>query len=218
MNPTRVLIVGMGAQAKYCIDTFSLRDDIDVIGLVRTTLRTERSVETLLGVDVLGGLDDLGDIVQDEVDAAIACSPSPREKLDLVDKLRSLGIPLTNAIHPGATISAFATIGEGVIVNAGGVIQPLAQVGSGVMVHANVVIEHDNKIGDFVNLGPGATLAGWVRVGAASTIYTNATVIPKITIGAQAVVGAGAVVIRDVPNGAVVVGNPARVISSGKGN
>jgi putative colanic acid biosynthesis acetyltransferase WcaB len=42
----------------------------------------------------------------------------------------------------------------------------------------------------------------------------GAIVIGPVTVGSGARVGAGAVVIRDVPDGAVVVGNPARLISS----
>lgn len=43
---------------------------------------------------------------------------------------------------------------------------------------------------------------------------SNCTVIGGITIGDYAVIGAGAVVVKDVPAGAVVVGNPARIIST----
>ena len=43
---------------------------------------------------------------------------------------------------------------------------------------------------------------------------SNCTVIGGITIGDNAVIGAGAVVVKDVPAGAVVVGNPAKILSS----
>jgi len=37
-----------------------------------------------------------------------------------------------------------------------------------------------------------------------------------LTIGADAMVGAGAVITKDVPDGAVVIGNPGRVVPSGR--
>ena len=46
------------------------------------------------------------------------------------------------------------------------------------------------------------------------SIGANATILCGITLGENAFIGAGAVVIRDVPPNAVMVGNPARNISS----
>ena len=45
-------------------------------------------------------------------------------------------------------------------------------------------------------------------------IGARAIVLKGVAIGKGAVVGAGAVVAKDVPPGAIVVGNPAKVISS----
>ncbi len=49
-------------------------------------------------------------------------------------------------------------------------------------------------------------------------IGASAIVLPGVTIGTGAVVGAGSVVTKDVPAYAVVVGNPARQISSRTGS
>jgi maltose O-acetyltransferase len=47
-------------------------------------------------------------------------------------------------------------------------------------------------------------------------IATGAMVMPGVHIGRGAVVGAGSVVREDVPDGAIVIGNPAKVVSSGR--
>ena len=47
-----------------------------------------------------------------------------------------------------------------------------------------------------------------------ASIGANATIICGVTIGEQALVGAGSVVTRDVPPHSLVVGNPARIIST----
>lgn len=44
----------------------------------------------------------------------------------------------------------------------------------------------------------------------------NAIVMPGVTIGDDVIVGAGAIVTKNVPNGVIVVGNPAKVISTVK--
>jgi acetyltransferase-like isoleucine patch superfamily enzyme len=53
-----------------------------------------------------------------------------------------------------------------------------------------------------------------VIVGSGSFLGLGAMILPGVTIGDQAYVGAGAVVTRDVPPRTLVVGNPARVVSS----
>jgi maltose O-acetyltransferase len=47
-------------------------------------------------------------------------------------------------------------------------------------------------------------------------IATGAMLLPGVHVGRGAVVGAGAVVREDVPDRAVVIGNPARVVSTGR--
>ncbi len=54
----------------------------------------------------------------------------------------------------------------------------------------------------------GAVVKQGARIG------SNATILPGVVIGREALVGAGSVVTRDVPMGAVVVGNPARIVST----
>ena len=46
------------------------------------------------------------------------------------------------------------------------------------------------------------------------SIGANATILCGITLHENCFVGAGAVVVNDVPPNAVVVGNPAKVIST----
>ena len=59
-----------------------------------------------------------------------------------------------------------------------------------------------------------AAVAKPVRIGEKCFIGARAIILKGVTIGDGAVVGAGAVVARDVTAGAVVVGNPAKEISS----
>jgi maltose O-acetyltransferase len=59
-----------------------------------------------------------------------------------------------------------------------------------------------------------AVLVSPVRIGAGVFIGARAIILKGASIGDGAVVGAGAVVTGEVPPNAIVVGNPARVVSS----
>jgi len=58
------------------------------------------------------------------------------------------------------------------------------------------------------------TYSSPIAIGDYAWIATGAMIMPGVRIGRGAVVGAGAVVREDVPDGAVVLGNPAKIVST----
>ena len=101
-------------------------------------------------------------------------------------------------------------------------------VGDRVTVKCGVQLWDGVRLGDDVFVGPNATFTNdrfprsrrppeafaHTVVEAGASIGANATILPGIRIGARAMVGAGSVVVGDVPPDTVVVGNPARIVSS----
>lgn len=57
---------------------------------------------------------------------------------------------------------------------------------------------------------------GAVRIGAYSFIGAGSIILPGVTIGKGCIIGVGALVNKDVPDYSIVVGNPAKVVSSTK--
>lgn len=85
-----------------------------------------------------------------------------------------------------------------------------------------VIVGDEVAIGDYCTIHPGTVIGsagrnerrGCPELGNRVFVGANAVLIGKITVGSGAAVGAGAVVTSDVAPHSVVVGNPARLIST----
>jgi sugar O-acyltransferase (sialic acid O-acetyltransferase NeuD family) len=114
-------------------------------------------------------------------------------------------------IHPSATVSRRASLGEGATFLSNAFCSNNARIGSHALVLQGTVIGHDTILGDYVTMSANIAMGGGVRIRDGAYIGLGAVVYPGITIGRGSRVAMGAVVIRDVPDGETVSGNPARV-------
>jgi len=149
--------------------------------------------------------------------AAIAIGGSKgSDRRAIGNMLRDSGFLLRPIVHPTASVSPTATVGEGSHVLALAVIAASARLGAMSIINNGAVIEHDCVLEDGVHVAPHATLCGCVVVERDAMVGAGATVLPRLRIGRGSIVGAGAVVTRDVPPGSVVVGNPAKARTHGE--
>lgn len=119
--------------------------------------------------------------------------------------------PLT-VVHPSATISRHATLGEGCIICAGARIGPDTRIGDGCVVNLNACVGHDSVLGDFVTLHPGSKVNGSCSIGSLTELGTLSAMLPGVAVGASSVIGMGAMVIRDLPDLVVAAGVPAKIL------
>lgn len=124
--------------------------------------------------------------------------------------LQQAGADLVTLVHPAATISRYAQVGNGTVVFAGAVVNMGAKLGTGCIVNTGACIDHDCLLGDYVHVSPNAALAGGVTVDDLSWIGIGAVARPLVCIGREVLVGAGAAVVSDIPDNATVVGVPAK--------
>lgn len=122
-------------------------------------------------------------------------------------------VELTTLIHPTASVSPSARLGQNVLIGAQCVVAMDAVVGNGVAQNALGSIEHDNRIADHVFLGTGVTLCGRVTIGTRAFIGGGAVIKPGISIAEHTLVGTGAVVVKDTEPHRTYVGNPARPLA-----
>jgi len=204
-----LLIVGAGGHGKVVADAALqqgawqrlafLDDDPDLTGPV-------------VGLPLLGHLRAAAGIRSEFPDIVVAIG-SAQLRLRLMEELRQQGFGLPLIRHPSASISPFATLGEGCVVFAQSAINADTSLGRGCIVNTGATIDHDCTLGDGVHVSPGAHLAGEVRVGRASWIGIGACVRENIVVGDEVTVAAGAAVVTDIGNNLTVAGVPAASIA-----
>jgi acetyltransferase EpsM len=200
-------VLGAGGHGKVVAEAALRADANDLLGFLDDDAR--RQGAQILGRPVAGGFDDWARLQPDAV-LALGLGDNAARLLALT-RARERGVSLATVIHPAATVSSGATIGEGSYVGPGAVVHVDARLGAACIVNSLALVEHDCVLGDGVHVSPRAALGGGVRLGEGVHVGLGAAVLPRVTIGAFAVIGAGSVVTRDLPDRVVAWGAPARV-------
>ncbi|MBO4249536.1 NeuD/PglB/VioB family sugar acetyltransferase [Halomicrobium sp. IBSBa] len=162
------------------------------------------------GIPVVGGLDYVSN--RSQTSFHVAYGSTAGNRTDIAARIEKAGFSFFNAIHPDATISESANLGEGVAINAQSYVGPGSDVGDHVLIDSCVNISHDSALGDGVTVTPNVGIAGNVTIEAGAYVGPGAVVFKGTTIGRGAVVGGGAVVTSDVEPETEVRGIPAKSI------
>lgn len=198
-----VYLIGASGHAKVIIEI--LEEQGEKIGALTDA---NPAIDSLLDYKVFREMPNTFNLVTDRVIISIG-NNAIRKKL-----ATSIVHKFFTAIHPNASVSKRAVVGEGSVIMAGVTVNSSVKIGKHTIVNTNASIDHDCVIDDYAHVSPNAALAGDVKVGEGSHIGIGASVIQGVTIGKWCTIGAGAIIIKDVPDGCTVVGNPGRIIKT----
>ena len=191
-------LYGAGGHAK------SVRDILESMGInIDAVYDDNPQTEKFMEKPVVHSLVEAKEIV--------ICIGDNRTRKAIAERLIKNQIVFGKAIHPSATVSPYATIGEGTVVMPGAFVNSGAKIGKHCIVNTGAVIEHDCVLGDYSHIASNATLGGGVNVGEGCLIGTGAVVIQGINIGKWTTIGVGSVVVRDIPEGVIAFGIPCKV-------
>lgn len=207
----KVLIIGAGGHGQVVADILlRMREagtEVTPVGYLDDD--ATRRDQMVLGLPVLGRIEELGGIAHDAVVVAIGNNAFRR---GLFRALQEQGEEFFTARHPSAIIAPDVSVGAGSMMSAGVIVNTGSSIGENVILNTGCTVDHHNRIADHVHIAPGVHLGGEVEIGEEALVGIGATVMPRRRIGKGSVVGAGALVHGDVPDGVVVVGVPARII------
>jgi sugar O-acyltransferase (sialic acid O-acetyltransferase NeuD family) len=211
MARDRVLVWGAGGHGKVVVDALMLSTEWEIAGIIDED--SKKNGAEVLGVKVswLDGnlLETARRFKCGAVTIAIGDNFTRHEKFQ---QIRSAGLRPVNVIHPGAQISQFVKIGEGVTILAATTISAGTVIEDNVCVNTSASVDHDNYLENSCHIFPNATLTGGVRVREFAYVGSGAVITPNLTVEKYSYVGAGAVVLNDVPEGMIVGGVPAKTI------
>jgi sugar O-acyltransferase (sialic acid O-acetyltransferase NeuD family) len=210
VKPASLLILGDGPFAVEALDIAEAAGGIVPLGFVNSVQRPTAGA-TLAGLPVFW----VEDVTFGREDCELVCAIVSTRRRGFIERMAGQGFRFRSLVHPFASVSKRATLGEGCIVNAGAVISPNARLGAHCIVNRGALIGHDTVTGRFCTIGPGANLAGHVRLGDGVFAAQGAVVRERLQVGEGAVVAAGAVVLTDVAAGQMVAGVPARIVKAG---
>lgn len=139
-----LLILGAGSHGHNVLETV---EKLDVFHDIRFL------DDKATGGNIIGTCDDSAALVEDYPCAFVAIGNNERRK-ELADKLRAEGYILPRIIHPNATISQNAVIGDGTIVLAQATVDA-ATVGEMCIVASNALVSRGSTVGDFCHIDCG---------------------------------------------------------------
>ena len=206
-----LLILGAGGNVYDLLDTIEAVNAVEPTWSVRGILDDRRVIDSrYLGLPVVGRLVD----AQAHADCFFASTiwneSTFRELHIILSKTGLQPSRFATIIHPKASVSSRAKLGDGVLVHYGASIGGNVVIGEHVSIGPGAIIGHDTVFTGHTVVAAGAVVSGSVQVGGNCYIGSGSMIRQRINVGNQSLIGLGAVVVKDVPAHSTVAGNPAR--------
>ncbi|WP_134683947.1 NeuD/PglB/VioB family sugar acetyltransferase [Brevibacillus migulae] len=209
-----VIIIGAGPLGIDVIETMDLLNQsasspiYRCIGFVDDD--SNKWLSTIKGRRVLGPLQMVTQFAA--FSSFVFCIGNPDSFYKREEICHRLNLPpekFISIIHPSASVSHSAKLGQGVIILQHVYIGSDVAIGNHVVISPNTTIHHGVSIADYSMLASGVHVAGDAKIGKSAYIGMGSSIRGGVRIGDFACTGLGSAVIRDVPENQVFVGNPA---------
>ncbi len=179
MAKPRLLVVGAGGHGRSVAEAVLMSGDFDLVGFLDDGAFTN-GVD-VWGLPVLGPATAFADYAALATHAVVAIGNNAlRQKM--CAQLQEAGLTLARVVHPRATVSPRAQLGEGVAVMAGAIVGTEAVLGQGVIVNCGAVVDHHAQVHDFGHLGVNASMAGGSVLGALAWMQAGAALGYGVTV------------------------------------
>jgi len=188
-----------------------------VIGFLNDIFSSGTMIGKYKNFPVLGPTEKYHDYIKNGCSLFIGYVGMKKEE-DVFKKISSINIPddqWASLIDPTAIIpSGYCKIGKGCLFAPLSQLSPDTTISDNCILLPNSFVGHDSFLDRFAHVATNAVVGANVHVGKAVHVGSNSTIREKVTIGDFSLIGAGAVVLKDVSPSSIVVGNPAKLLST----
>ena len=208
----KIVLVGGGGHCKSCIDVIRSDNRFDIAGIVEHAGYHEEA--SVLGVPVIGTDDELGELVSRYKNFLITVGQikNPGIRIQLFERIRSLGGHFPVIIASTAYVSATSKIGAGTIIMHQVLVNSEALIGQNNIINTGALIEHEASVGDHSHISTHAIINGQCHVGNRTLVGSGTVMSNNVTIPDDSLVAAGSVVLRSLMDPGTYIGNPLRKI------
>ena len=168
----KILVIGAGGHARSCADVIEQEGRFEIFGFVDSYTNQT----SLFDYPIFGCDDDLPHLFKKCKFAFLGIGQikSADLRVNLYDKLKSIGFALPTIISPLAYIAKSAKIAdEATIIMHHALVNANAKVGKACIINSKALIEHDAIIEDFCHISTAACINGGCNVGQKSFVASN---------------------------------------------
>ncbi len=177
----RIAIVGAGGYGRVALEVLiSAGFENWVLGFYDDAHKA--LAEKVRGFPILGDVAMLKSMLSVETVQVIVAITDNQDRLRIANSIRGLGGQFARALHPAASISEEAVVGDGSVVAAGAVVHPNTTVGSHCYLGPNSVVDRDVQVGAGAWISSGAVVGPGSRVGARAVLGQNTSVGRKVVV------------------------------------
>lgn len=134
-----------------------------------------------------------------------------KQRQSVYTAYRDAGAICPTLVHPSATVSSMARVGDGTIVMPQAAVNAFATVGEGCIVNTGAVVEHDCVVKDFCHLSPNSTMGGHSELGVRTWLCMNSCIANGVFAAEDVVLGAESVLLRNANAPGLYIGCPAKL-------
>jgi len=194
-----VVIWGGGYQGQVVLDILSETGGRRAVAVIDRDLQKK----DVMGVPVFRPT-ELEDLRGLGLKNAHVCIGDAAAKMEVAGVLKAVGFQLINIIHPSATLSSRATLGENVFVGPQALVGAAAEIGDLCQINNAASIAHHTKLERAVAVSDGARIGGLVEIGEGTLVGIGTVINSRIAVGRNCVLVSGITIYNNVPDGTVV--------------